>query len=87
MNDWKKIFWRSELQQFIKDCLKTGDMTLQEIATVIQKTAKVRISAPALAAILKVTDGVKVKTKIFSDASNKMINVYSIAFHLDKEQQ
>jgi hypothetical protein len=86
MNDWKKIFWRSELQQLIKDCLKSGDMTVQEIIATIQKTAKVRISYPALAAILKVTDGVKVKTRKFSEASNKMINVYSVAFRFDKEQ-
>ena len=82
MTDWKKVLWRSELQQLIKDCLRGGDMTLQELVSTIQKTKKVQISYPALGAIMKVTDGIIVSTQIFSEASKKMINVYSLAFML-----
>jgi hypothetical protein len=61
-------------------------MTLQELSSIIQKTKKVKISYPALAAILKVTDGVIVSAKIFSEASNKMINVYSTAFTIGSSE-
>lgn len=80
MIDWKKVLWRSELQHLIKDCLRSGDMTLQELVTAIQNTKQVKISYTALAAIIKVTEGVIVSTQIFSEASKKWINVYSLAF-------
>jgi hypothetical protein len=87
MRSWKTVLWRSELQKLIKDCLKQGDMTLIQLVTEIQRQTNTKIRYPALAAILKVTDGVVVTTKIFSEASNKMINVYSNALILNKKQE
>lgn len=85
MSEWKKTFWRSEFQLLIKECLKTGDLTIQELIIAIQNTAKIQIHYAALASILKVTDGVIVKTKKYSKMSQKIINVYSLIPRTEKE--
>ena len=79
---WKKRFWRSELKQFIRDCLKNGDMTITEIKQTLKKTKKINIHNSALSAIIKVTDDVIIKNRIFSEVSKKMINVYSITIKI-----
>lgn len=61
-------------------------MTLNELTEVVRKTAKIDIHHAAMAAVLKATDGVFVKGKIFSDVSKKMVNVYSIGFDNRKDR-
>ena len=78
MIDWKKYYWRSELQKLIKEVLKTKDMTLMELVENLKDIANISVHPFALVAILKVTDGIFIKTQIFSEAGSRMINVYSL---------
>ena len=80
MKGWRKNYWPSEIKQIIKEILKNGDMTLQELLEIIKKTMKINIHYAAIAAIIRVTDGVYVKCQVFSETSKKMVNVYSLGF-------
>jgi hypothetical protein len=86
MKNWRKNFWPSEFRQLVREVLSHGDMTLNELTEVVRKTAKINIHHAAMAAILKATDGVFVKNRIFSKVSKKMVNVYSIGFDKRKDR-
>lgn len=77
--NWKKILWRSELQDLVRRVLNSREMTLVEVAATL-RVMGVAIDLNGLAMILKYTAGVYVARKIYSSASGKMINVYSVGF-------
>jgi transposase len=80
MKSWRKNFWPSEMKQLIVEILKNGDMTLKELTETLKNTGKIKIHYAAIASLIRVTDGVYVKCKVFSETSKKMVNVYSIGF-------
>ncbi|MGD0804593.1 MAG: hypothetical protein ABSA11_11045 [Candidatus Bathyarchaeia archaeon] len=76
---WKKVLWRSELQELVRRILNSNEMTLVEVAAALHVMG-VAIDLNGLAMILKYTAGIYVARKIQSSASRKMINVYSVGF-------
>jgi hypothetical protein len=86
MKKWRRNFWPSELRLLIKDILSSGDMTVRELADVVERSMEINIHHAAMAAILASTEGVYVKCQRFSDVGKKMVNIYSTGVQNRKDK-